>query len=373
MSDEGFSTAGFTDNRFASSAYNYDRGIDYMYDSGATSSLKGLKQFIRENLDHDGILFQSLLRSYHMIDDVFVGASQKDSRFIRGEHLVESLLDWTNRQQNWFAWLHPMDIHAPYEAPEEYQREYLDEPVNRVESQKLARTAVHHPNELTDQEWELQRDLYKAECRYLDDLIQQLYNVLSERDVLRDTFVIFTADHGDMHGEHGQGGHPQEFWEEVIHVPLALSLPDHGPAVIDGQVSLVDLPPTVLSALDTDIPNKWDGHSLMPRITDESPPRELAYSDVGAELNRDHAGIRRVDGWKLLRHQEDEFLFDLSENPTENEHKNLMSRYPKIRKSLSKELDDHLDEMEKRRTHGRAAIKGEEMIEDHLKELGYLE
>ncbi|MFB6229120.1 MAG: sulfatase-like hydrolase/transferase [Halobacteriales archaeon] len=371
--NEGFSTGGFTDNRFASSAYNYDRGIDQMHDSGATSNLKTFKQFVRGHLNHEGILFQSLLRVYYLIDNVFVSASDKESRFVRGEVLVDSLLDWSQEQEDWFAWLHPMDAHAPYEAPSEYQRLFLDEPIDRVRSQKLARTAVHHPEEMNEEDWELQKQLYKAECRYLDDQIKWLFDVLSDRGELDETIIVFTADHGDMHGEHGRGGHPQEFWEEVIRVPLAVSVPKQGAATVEGQVCLVDLPPTILSVLDIDNPPKWDGDPLIRKGEWQAPDREYGYIDVGAELDRTHAGVRRADGWKLLRHRGDEYLFNISENPKESEEQNRIDDDREVYESLNAILDKHLNEMQQRRDHGQAAVEDEEMIEDHLKELGYLE
>jgi len=373
LSDEGFSTGGFTDNRFASSAYNYDRGIDYMYDNTATSNVKTFKHFVRKSLDHDGVLFQSILRGYHIIDNIFVSASGKESRFVRGGVLVDNLLDWTNERNDWFTWLHPMDVHAPYEAPAEYQEMFLNEPESRVKSQKLSRTAVHHPGEMSDEEWNVQQGLYKAECRYLDDQIKRLFDSLSERDELAETIVVFTADHGDMHGEHGRGGHPQEFWEEVIRVPLAISVPEQMTAKVEDQVCLIDLPPTILSILDVDIPRQWDGETIVENGRGKKPERDYGYIDVGAELDREHAGVRRSDGWKLLRHQGDEYLFNLSENPEEKITENLINSEESIYEKMTDSLDKHLDEMERRRARGQTGIEDEEMIEDHLKELGYLE
>ena len=373
LSDKGFSTGGFTDNRFASSAYNYDRGIDHMYDNTATSSVKTLKQFVRKSLDQEGLLFQSILRSYHVIDNIFVSASGKESRFVRGEDLVDNLLDWTRERNDWFAWLHPMDVHAPYEAPKEYQELFLDEPVDRVKSQKLSRTAVHHPKEMSNEEWELQRQLYKAECRYLDDHIERLFESLSDRDELADTIVVFTADHGDMHGEHDRGGHPQEFWEEVIRVPLAIAAPEQTTATVEEQVCLIDLPPTILSMLDIEVPRQWDGETLIENGKGKAPERDDGFIDVGAEIDREHAGLRRNDGWKLLRHQGEEYLFSLSENPEEEIAQNLVDREKEVYQAMSRTLDEHLNEMQRRRSQGQTGVEDEEMIEDHLKELGYLE
>jgi arylsulfatase A-like enzyme len=373
ISNHGLSTAGFTDNRFASSAYHYDRGFGTMYDEGAASFIKELKQIVRQRFDRDGMIFQSLLRGYHLLDGAIISASGRDSRFVRAEVLLNQLIDWTANEDDWFAWFHPMDVHDPYEAPPEYQRMFLDSPVSRIRSQKLARTAVHYPEELSDEEWELQRRLYRAECRYLDDQYDRLLSTLDDRGELKETIIVFTADHGDMHGEHGRGGHPQEFWEEVIRVPLAIHVPGHEPTTVDGQTALVDVPPTILDLLDISPPDGWDGESVWDRVEGVSQPRRHAFIDVGAEVNRQHVGIRRADGWKLMRHPESELLFDLSENPAEHEEQNLRDVATQPFDELTDALDTHLDEMERRRSGEVSGIQDEEMIEDHLRELGYLE
>jgi|GEM_PF-4500619 len=370
LGEQGYSTAGFTDNRFASSAYHYNRGIDYMSDTGATSDVKTTKQFFRKNLNQEGVLFQTLLKFYHIIDDIFVGFSDKGSRFVRSEVLINSLLEWTLDETEWFAWLHPMDVHAPYEAPGEYQRQYLDESVDRVKCQNLSRKAVHHPDELTDEDWELQRQLYKAECSYLDDQIDTLLSTLERRGELSETLVIFTADHGDMHGEHGRGGHPQEFWEEIVHVPLAISSPELTGKNINEQIGLIDLPPTILGEIDINPPEEWDGVQF--ELSSEvQNAREEVFIDVGEKLNRNHAAVRRSDGMKLMRHRGDgELLFNITESPTEEDP---LSHSHDAYYELSDSLDKHLDEMAKRRSGELTGVEDEEMIEEHLKELGYLE
>ncbi|RKD98089.1 sulfatase [Halopiger aswanensis] len=374
LNKEGYATAGFTDNRFASSDYNYDRGMESMYDANATSSEKRIKQVVRERLDHDGLLYQSLLRSYHLIDDLLVNVSGRETRFVRAEILVNRLLDWVdNQDEEWFAWLHPMDVHAPYEAPDEYQRKYLDDPVSRRRTQELARKATHHPDELSDDEWKLQRRLYKAECTYLDDQLERLFDSLP-KSVLEETLIVFTADHGEMHGEHGLGGHPQQFWEEVIHVPCAISGPDLGTDVIDDQIGLVDLPPTILEALGIDQPTGWDGHNILPTEDGTVDEREHVFVDVKPELDRDHVGVRRADEWKLMRHNEEgEILVNTNDNPKEDPLQDQSNNVSTIYQELSDILDEHLDEMEQRRREDVTGIEDEEMIEDHLRELGYLE
>lgn len=373
LSEEGYATAGFTDNRFASSDYNYDRGMDAMFDSGATSAVKRVKQQVRERFDHDGLTYQALLRGYHVVDDLLLSVSGKETRFVRSAELIDGLLPWIDDQDDeWFAWLHPMDTHAPYEAPDEYQEEYLDEPVPRRRSQKLARKATHHPEELTAEDWKTQQKLYKAECTYLDDQLAELLGSLDE-DTREETIVVFTADHGEMHGEHGLGGHPQQFWEEVIQVPCAISVPGIDSQTVEEQVGLVDLPATILDALSVERPPEWDGSSRLPRDGERIDPSEHVFVDVEPELNRSHGCVRRSDGWKLMRHDaEGELLLDVVENPEEDPEQDAIQQQSQVYQELTAELDDHFDRMEERRRGGSAGVKDEEMIEDHLQELGYL-
>jgi arylsulfatase A-like enzyme len=266
-----------------------------------------------------------------------------------------------------------MDTHAPYEAPDDYQRKFLDEPVSRRRSQKLASKATHHPDELSGDEWKLQQQLYKAECRYLDDQLKRLFDSLPE-SVKADTVIVFTADHGEMHGKHGLGGHPQQFWEEVIHVPCSISAPGLERRTINEQIGLVDLPPTILDTIGIDAPENWDGHSVLPADGGEVREREHVFVDVEPELNREHAGVRRADNWKLMRHDDErELLLDLTTNPEEDPEENQLEGAPDQYQKLTTVLDNHLDEMERRCSDEIAAVEDEDVIEDHLKELGYLE
>jgi arylsulfatase A-like enzyme len=265
-----------------------------------------------------------------------------------------------------------MDTHAPYEAPDQYQQKYLDSPVSRQRSQELARKVTHHPDELTEKEWELQRRLYKAECSYLDDQLSRLLDSVSG-EAMGETIVVITADHGEMHGEHGLGGHPQQFWEEVIHVPCAVSIPGRNARQIDEHLGLIDIPPTILDSVDIKPPDSWDGRSMLPDTDGDVEERENVFVDVGAELNRDHAGLRRANGRKLMRHDENgELLINLDSNPHEDPNKNRIDQNREVYDEMCDTLDSHFDEMEKRR-RGERGVEDEEMVEEHLRKLGYLE
>ena len=82
------------------------------------------------------------------------------------------------------------------------------------------------------------------------------------RGELDRTLVVFTADHGEMLGDHwmlGKAG----FFPQAFHVPLVIRQPnsERGRRVT-AFTEHVDLMPTVLESLGLRVPRQCDGHSL---------------------------------------------------------------------------------------------------------------
>jgi N-acetylglucosamine-6-sulfatase len=101
--------------------------------------------------------------------------------------------------------------------------------------------------------------------RAVDDHVRKLVRTLRRTGQLRNTLIMFTSDNGWLHGEHRIPGDKFLPYEESLHVPLIL----RGPGVargkrIGGQVSNVDLAPTLVDAADARARRKMDGISLLP-------------------------------------------------------------------------------------------------------------
>ena len=376
LRDEGYATAGYTDNHFASGSYHYDRGFSEMYDASGAAEAGKLKQFVQSNLDKDGVLFKTIESVYNRADALFASATGNESEYERAGSLNERALDWIDDQSGeWFTWLHYMDAHHPYEAPDEYQREFLDEPLSLSRCRGLSRKGTHHPEEMTDSEWALIRSLYDAECAYVDDQFDELLAALRERDQLEETVVVFTADHGELVGEHDHAGHPPEFWEGVLRVPFVVAHPDREGASVDGQVRLIDVAPTITDAAGTAPFDGWEGESALEVADGEVENREYAFADVGRQIEYARCSVRRTDGWKLLRHGEDgELCFDVTETPNERQEDDRSADTPPEYEELSRVLDDHQKRMRGLRKGGSIGVdEDEQMVEEHLKDLGYLD
>jgi len=371
----GYATAGYTDNQFASGSYNFDRGFDDLHDASSDgANVNELKQLVQSNLDKDGVVFRTVERVYNRVDALFATAGGREFEHERADSLNERALSFVDEQDDdWFAWLHYMDAHHPYEAPAAYQRQFLEEPLGVAECRRLSRKGTHHPEEVTDAEWELIRGLYDAECAYVDDQFQGFVDALAERGVLEDTVVVFTADHGELVGEHGHAGHPPEFWEGVVRVPFVVAHPGREPATIDGQIRLVDLPPTVAAAVGVDGHGDWAGATALDLVDGDVDAREWAFGDVGRSIDYGRCCARRADGWKLLRHAEDgEFCFDVAETPAERpaDDRSDAPEYD----VLAAALDDHQARMRRLRDGDGAGVdEDDEMVREHLEDLGYLQ
>jgi len=144
-------------------------------------------------------------------------------------------LDEINASSNpWMATILTSATHHPYRLSRRANKEA-----------KAAGLAVK-----TDEERYLR--LIEAEDRMVAGLIQQL-----ERRGLRDkTIVVVVGDHGEGFGEKGVKQHDNNFYEEGLRVPLVMTGPGVPVREVEGNASLVDVTPTLLSLLGIDVDEK---------------------------------------------------------------------------------------------------------------------
>jgi arylsulfatase A-like enzyme len=100
----------------------------------------------------------------------------------------------------------------------------------------------------------------------IDDGVGAVLAALERTGQAKDTFVIFTSDHGDMFGDHGlmlKGG---MHYQGCIRVPLAIAGPGIEPAVTHSLASSLDLAQTVLELAGAPVYQGMQGHSLVPLL-----------------------------------------------------------------------------------------------------------
>lgn len=123
-------------------------------------------------------------------------------------------------EQPFFLWTHYFDPHQPHQAPREY--------------------AVGG------------RNGYEAEIAYADAEVGRVIAFLEQRNLLDRTLIVFTSDHGEGLGEHGEETHSYFIYDSTMRVPWILSNPKLFPEplhVQDRVAGAIDLMPTVLDLL----------------------------------------------------------------------------------------------------------------------------
>ena len=175
--------------------------------------------------------------------------------------VTDHALEWLGEcpQEPFFLWTHYFDAHAPYSAPSEH----LQGPRR---SQELAYDADSTRRE------------YLAEVTYADAELGRLLRGIPA-EVRERTLIVFTSDHGEGLGEHGEFTHSRLLYEGTLRVPLVLSNPKLFPGarvVSDRVVGLVDITPTVLSMLGIASAIQLDG---VPLLHDAPDPERAIYSE----------------------------------------------------------------------------------------------
>ena len=108
---------------------------------------------------------------------------------------------------------------------------------------------------------------YCASLRYVDEQIGRIFCFLKEQQILDETILVVTADHGENLFEDGYFIEHSDVPERVMHVPLLVHFPGINSCQVNEFISHVDLLPTLLDYLGIESTADYDGRSLLPLLT----------------------------------------------------------------------------------------------------------
>jgi Flp pilus assembly protein TadD len=106
---------------------------------------------------------------------------------------------------------------------------------------------------------------YDAGIAAADTAIGKLLAILRQQKFDATTAVVVTASQGESLGAHGEETHGIFLYDETIHVPLIVRLPEAHPAAkrVAAKVRLVDIAPTLLEIAAIPVPSQMQGQSLL--------------------------------------------------------------------------------------------------------------
>lgn len=248
------------------------------------------------------------------------------------EESLPKALTWLDAEDDrpFFLFLHSYDVHSslegqPYDCPggfaDLYTSDYVgdfDGCIGRRCASKLLvwlndklrnKEGFELSEHLSSDEMELLSSRYDGCINYADSRIGELMAHLRSRSLWKRTLFVVTSDHGEEFLDHGLLLHMQGGYEEMARLPLVIKLPDSelGGTRFSGLASLIDLGPTILSALGLQAPRQMLGRDLLPMVVGRSPSRRKV----------DIQGTVRSDRWKLIPGRDGDLLFDLAADPRE--------------------------------------------------------
>ena len=177
---------------------------------------------------------------------------------------------------------------------------------------------------------------YWGNVTLVDRSVGRILRALEESGQADDTVVVFTSDHGEMAGDHGILG-KTVMYEESVRVPLLLRAPmlSGEPRHIGGNLSHIDLVPTLLELMGEAIPDSLQGESRVPVLrgdqeltgndifiewsgADGHPPRSLGEAEVNRSMAQPLRTVVSAQRWKLnLYTSGPGELYDLNADPHE--------------------------------------------------------
>ncbi len=227
-----------------------------------------------------------------------------------------SWLDHTDAQKPFFATLLSSATHHPYRL----SRELRSRLVKSDRSDKPRKTSAQRYARLVEEE---------------DRVLGLVIEELRRRDLLDNTLILAVGDHGEGFGEHGVRQHDNNYFEEGLRVPFVLAGPGIEPGVVPGNVSLIDVVPTLLARWGMDLEPLWRdkllGRDILdPKFDTSGQPRFFScYSPMRCR------GFV-MDRKKLVYVPETDemWAFDLATDPGENNplvpDDALMERVPRL-------------------------------------------
>jgi choline-sulfatase len=231
---------------------------------------------------------------------------------VQARFLAESTVDFIDESNEapFAAIINFVEPHFPFEGlPERLVARYRDvardimpagDSSSLKSSARVGASVEEHVEKLAQ---------YLAAVTLVDEQVGRIMDALQGRDLLDNTLIVFTSDHGHQTGQYGLYGkgnstNPQNLYQDSIDIPMIISGPKR--LVAQGQVrnefvNLYDLFPTLATiAGATEDLNKYNGpgKSLLPLLKGErlTSFRDFQHAEMG------NARMVHNGRWKLVRY-----------------------------------------------------------------------
>jgi len=405
MQHLGYGTAAFSTAPVISREFGFSQGFDHFYLTGGGSFIvrSGIYKFFGSMESPWTKSLNRVFVKLRSIAGMMPGGEQKAAKKTRektppvkpeappapGKVLARPLGDFISEPDGealqafrvwfkkhfhkpFFAYIHLLSPHPPYAPPQPFRKfsrkalpvKYQNPPRNPGNSFP----APEVPDDMLDG---MIRE-YDGEILFSDYILGKIVAELKDRKVFDNTLLIILSDHGEEFYDHGQWGHGRNFYDSTIRIAMIIHppAPTRRHTVVEEPVSLVDIYPTILKALDFNIPVAFSGIDIRPDALSASSQRDSVYShNIGTFIliDKNHKVIlnenrkNKEDGMKI---------FDLRKDP--GEKINLALQDKALAGSYLNSIEMAKKSLKKDILPSEAAKNVDEEMLNRIRGMGYL-
>jgi choline-sulfatase len=214
-----------------------------------------------------------------------------------------------------------------------------------------------------------------SDARAGDAAVGKLVSALQQQKIYGKTALIVAGSHGESLGAHGETRSGIFLYDETIHVPLLIKLPETEAATkpstirVAGKVRLVDIAPTVLEIAAIPVPSQMPGQSLLRAAKSASAASNDQPVYSRSDLPQRGFGWSPLESWRArkylyVRAPKPE-LYDLTADPS------AVHDLSQSSKAILNEMASQLDNFD-RRFSGEAGKGCGELSSSEMQKLASL-
>jgi arylsulfatase A-like enzyme len=276
-----------------------------------------------------------------------LGLPDDTEQFLLSDVIDGAIRTLQNLEEPGSAYLHFYPPHENYRPTQNFYKKFkdgwqpLEKPIHRLSWGRFSYPTLRQLNREYDE--------YIASW---DAEVNRLFQFLQDSGLLDRSYVILTADHGELN-ERGERGHfSSMIFEPLIHIPLILFQPgQESRRDVYANTSATDILPTVAHLLGKPAPDWVDGQ-VLPGLGGEEDPERGIYS-MDAKSNASFAPLtqtsvsltknrHRLTYYDYPDHQQFEF-YDLEDD--REEMNDLYPSQPALARQMKDELLQKLAEI----------------------------
>lgn len=246
------------------------------------------------------------------------------------EYLANAMTERHKRRDPYFFFCNLYDVHAPYPPspnsllrPPWSRRGLIETFTMHLPLAKIgAHAYLREGFRMSAHGRRLLLGRYHAAIELMDAKLRNFLEAVKSANLLEDTMIVITSDHGEAFGEHDLYLHDASVYDTHLHVPLWIHHPRLSPQVVDEVVTTRDLFGLLLA-----VGTNGDGFRqtiLDPEYRSANPialAEHFFYPHIASAQPRYRHNLRAaiLGETKFIKRSETMMRFDLRRDPDEQE------------------------------------------------------